>query len=456
MKTRPYTDFYARLLGGFAIYYRGKEIPIGTSLHSRSAQMLLMLLQARAAGVERSTLLALVRPKEKDLEKRSNNLRQHLHILRKVIARSGFPEGDYIILKGGRYYFSLTYKVETDVAYLDRLVARITADGVRAEERGALYLDYCRAYTGELLPMLGGEEWVTIESSFYQKWYITSLNAVCKRLRAEGRYETMLELCTKASQLHPYDEWQALQIECLMAMDRYKEAIELYEEAEEIYYKGLGPTSLDRVMEKYRDKDGRIRNGGNILKKVKRSIEEAEIEGPYFCSYPSFLDAYRIIARIGERMGTKNLLMLCTFIAGVRCGPEKGGDKAALGSRSRGELDRPERSGSCVESERCTEGLGAGRRRYIEERMIQLEQILTEDLRIGDVYTRYSENQYVVLLTEAGMGDGERIVARLEEHWKRLDRGGRARVRFMVQEVESPAAEGAEDGEKGNVRRECL
>ena len=54
----------------------------------------------------------------------------------------------------------------------------------------------------------------------------------------------MLELCSTASQIHPYDEWQAVQIECLLAMERYKEALEVYEKATEIFYKDLGVTSL--------------------------------------------------------------------------------------------------------------------------------------------------------------------------------------------------------------------
>lgn len=427
MKIRPYADFYVRLLGGFSLYYRGREIAIGASLQNRSTQMLLMLLWAGSEGVERSDLLALVRPKEKDAGKRSNNLRQHLHILRRLIAQSGFPEGDYVILEDGRYYFSKTYQVETDVSHLDQVVKELEEGKRSPEEREDLYMRYCRAYTGELLPMLAGEEWVIVESAFYQKWYNICLKNICGHLQKEKKYETMLELCTTASQLHPYDEWQAVQIECLMAMDRYKEALEVYEEATEAFYKDLGPTTLDRVMEKYRDKDGQIRYGGDILEKIKQGLEEEETESPYCCSYPSFLDIYRITARIGERAGTESLLLLCTVLAGTRYGPSK-------------------------ETERCTEELEARRRRYIEKQMIQLKQVLREDLRIGDVYTRYSENQYLVLLIGAGTEDGKRIVARLDRHWERMGKGGRAKVRFAVQAVEGPGTERSEDGETRDVR----
>lgn len=502
MKIRPYTDFYARLLGGFSLYHREREIGIGTSLQNKSMQMLLMILQARAEGVERSKLLALIRPGGKDgdgsVGKRANNLRQHLYILRKLLARSGLPEGDYIILEGDRCYFSKVYPVDTDVGYLDQLIGELSREGISTEEKEALYRRYCDAYTGEFLPMLGGEEWVAIESAYYQKWYGICLRNTVERLREENDYETMLALCTMASQYHPYDEWQAVQIECLMVMDRYREAMEIYETATENYYKELGTTSLDRVVERYREKKGRIRCGADTLEKVKMGLEEEETDSPYPCSYPSFLDIYRIVARFGERMGTKSLLMLCTLLTGGQqetgedSSPAEpgrsplidmrqgGGDQAtgtrqdgkdrmkgtwqdkeehAIGTRQDGKdravgmrqdggdraIDTGRASGKQVEE------LEAKRRRYIEKRMIQLKQVLADSLRSGDVYTRYSENQYLVLLIKAGAEDGEQIVARLARYWDRTEKSGRAKVKFTIQEVEGPGAEGSEDGEERDI-----
>ena len=486
MRTRPYTDFYARFLGGFALYYKDREIAIGASLQNKSTQMLLMLLQAGTEGVERGRLLALVRPKEGNTEKRSNNLRQHLHILRRMIARSQFPEGDYVVLEEDRYYFSKSHEVETDVRHLDGLVAELEREGLSMKEREDLRLQYCRAYTGEFLPMLGGEEWVVVESAFYQKWYNSCLRSICERLREEKRYETMLELCTTASQLHPYDEWQSIQIEGLMAMDRYKEAVGIYEEATETFYKDLGPTSLDRVMEKYRDKGGKIRYGGDILDKIRRGLEEGEVDSPYHCSYPSFLDTYRIVTRIGERTGTESLLLLCTVPVGARCGPpgEPEGFPDLIGMIGEGDQDRDmardtdkegssenEKGGQCPressiergcsvqdgqesgdESIGCAGELEAERRRYIEKRMLLLKQVLNESLRTGDVYTRYSESQYLALLIGAGTQDGDRIVARLVRRMERVGKGKRIKVQFTVQAAEGPGAERSQDGETRDVR----
>lgn len=233
-----------------------------------------------------------------------------------MIARSHFPEGEYIVRKDRRYYFSLEYRLETDTGYLDQLLRQIRSGpggdygletdhepekekrpesengpvrlmsdqrsgseglpegpavwreiGFKRRERepwnpfdpeinpggmddwtggppdnrlgGAegrsddqergrlqkqdtreqLLLKFCKAYTGEFLPMLSGEEWVTTESAYYQKWYFHCLKELCGILKENGEFELMLELCTAASQMHPYDEWQAVQIDCLIDGD---------------------------------------------------------------------------------------------------------------------------------------------------------------------------------------------------------------------------------------------
>ena len=241
--------FYARFLGGFSLYYDGQELWLGTSLQNISTQVLLILLKAGGQGVERKELLGLIRPEEPDRAKRLNNFRQQVHILRRRIASAGFPEGEYVVSAGKRYYFSLVQSVETDTGELDRLVEQIKvyeSGPGQYDQKGLerLYMAYCRAYKGEFLPMLGGEAWAALESAYYQKWYFTCLKALCQELKKAGAYDTMLELCSTASQIHPYDEWQAVQIECLLAMERYKEALEVYEKATEIFYKDLGVTSL--------------------------------------------------------------------------------------------------------------------------------------------------------------------------------------------------------------------
>lgn len=435
MKGHPCTGFYVRFLGGFSLSYRGREIRFNANPQNISMQMLMMLLKAGEEGVERKDLLAMIRPDEKDQKKRQNNFRQQIHILRRMTANADLPKGSYVLLKGSRYHFTQEYEVRTDTQRLDRLVEKIKNETLEKgdgweEAVQVLYREYCQAYTGEFLPMLGAEEWVTAESAFYQKWYFICLNKRCAYLREQGRYETMLELSTTAAHLHPYDEWQAVQIECLMALDRYREALEIYEEATEIFYKDLGVTSLDKVMARYRGPGKEQAYATNVLTRLKQDLEEKEKseEGPYYCSYPSFQDIYRLMARLAERAGTKDLLLLCTL------------------------LEDPEPAADLADASK-----------ELEQKMLRLKKVLIDGTRTGDIYTRYSQNQYLALLAGAGEEEGKLVIERLREAWEQQDKEGRTEVRFAFQEVESAALAGAEgpaiplnDKENIKVKRQSI
>ena len=52
----------------------------------------------------------------------------------------------------------------------------------------------------------------------------------------------------------------------------------------------------------------------------------------------------------------------------------------------------------------------------------------------GDVYTQYSKNQYLVLLSGAGKANKNQMLSRLKSKWKKV--GGRAKVEYSVDEVE--------------------
>ena len=417
--------FYAQFLGGFALYYKEKEILVGMGLRSRPAQCLLLLLKAGDEGVERKELLSLVKAVGNDQKRQLNNLYQHMHVLREAIPDLGLPEGRYIVLRKGRYYFTTDYRVDTDLGDLDDLLLRLRAEDLTREERRALCLAYCRGYGGELLPQLAGEGWVTVEGAFYQRWYNRCLEELCGALKAEGRYEEVLELCRTASQLHPYDGWQAKTVESLLALGRHKEAEQVYRDASRLLDKEPEEGPLDRAMSACRQVSGPETFGAAGLVGLEQSLAAEDTGAPYYCSYPSFQDIYRIIVRMGERQEAEGLLLLCT----LREQPA-GADSPQPGGHGEGS---PEGSAAvCAEGppEGWTPGgrdaEDSGRamvRRALEREMARLKRVLEDGLRACDVYTRYSRNQYLVLLIDAGEGDGRRILSRLAAGWQRA--GGR-------------------------------
>lgn len=427
MKERPYTQFYAQLLGGFSLYFHNEEIPFSAHIQTKYMQILLMLLKAGADGIERKKLIEYLRPEESDVMKGLNNLRQQVFLLRRTLRQSGLPEGKYIVPKASRYYFSLDYQVETDTGILDRLAYRIRNETLDEDQRKQLLLQYCQNYTGEFLPMLGGEEWVALESAYYQKLYFTFLSELCGILKKQKETEKILELCTRASEIHPYDEWQAVQIDCLMSMNRYREALKVYEKATEIFYEDLGVTSIDKVMAKYRNLGGQIYYAASAMTGIKELLQEdGPPSGAYCCSYPSFLDLYHVVVRMGERTGIQATLMVCT-------------------------MDWQPQEDAVSNKPRQPEEKAADGQAQLNRKMELLRQVILSGIRAEDVYTRYSENQFLVLLLGANEENGRMIAKRLENNWLRISGDGKTKLKFTVQQADGPGIRECGNEEKGNL-----
>lgn len=173
---------------------------------------------------------------------------------------------------------------------------------LKGEERTNTLLTICRLYTGEFLPSLVGEEWVMVKSADYQSIYFQCLKELCGILEKQKNYSLLLELSTVASRLYPFDGWQAVQIECLMAQNRYKEAMQIYEKASMEFYEELGVSLLEKRLMQYQN----ARKEPSVLKKnfekIKADLDEKNQKNEaYFCCVPGFIDLYRIISRINEK-----------------------------------------------------------------------------------------------------------------------------------------------------------
>ncbi len=389
MEKKACASFYARYLGGFSLTFGEEKIVINKRLGQKSIQLLLLLLKAGMQGMPWQRLAKLLGSGSEDPRKRHNNLRQQARALRRLIEETrGFPEGRYVIADpGGNYYFSWDYEVETDVGRLDQLYQKIR-DGTTGRERKELLQEICRLYTGEFLPALLGEEWATVEGAGYQSVYISCVQELCKILEREKAYPELIKLCSEASRICPYGQWNQIQIECLVKQSRYDEATEIYENTARRFYGELGMYPFPKLQNT--DSLGHLRWGdGNIAGSLEGLVDQERRQSPYYCPYPSFVDIYRILSRNIEESHSQATLLLCTM-------REKKG---------------------------------------LEQEMERLQEQLERVMRSSDIYTRYSENQFIALLPETEAEGGQRVVERLRRSWMEEPEPSRAVVEFEISHV---------------------
>lgn len=383
MNEIPSSGFYARFLGGFSLFYEKEKIIIPKRTRQKSMQLLIMLLMAGKKGIPRKRLAQMLEGELGRLDNQMNCVRYHSYALRRLIDETkGFPEGKYVVISKGIYYFSLIYETETDIGRIDELYQKIQSKTLlKGEERTNTLLAICRLYTGELLPSLVGEEWVMVKSADYQFIYFQCLKELCGILEKQKNYSLLLELSTIASKLYPFDGWQAVQIDCLMAQNRCKEAMQIYKKASMEFYEELGVSLLGQRLMQYQNAGEESSVLIKNFEKIKENLNEKnQKREAYACSYPSFIDLCRIISRIKEGSNSSVTLLVCTL------------------------KDR--------------EGKIPNDKAYTAQQMEKFRQKAAESIEINDVYTLYSPNQLAILLIEADIKKGRAVAEQLKAKWE--------------------------------------
>ena len=367
------------MLGGFEMYYNGALLQMKKKQTSKPVQLLQLLLYHKEDGISRHALLETLYGQETEIDA-ANSLNATVSQLRKLLRDTHLPDENYIRAKFDRYYFESSFPTWVDTeeaAYL-----RQSADLMSGIDRVNTLYRLCDLYRGRFLPELDGESWVEIARAGYQRIYRDSLNEVCRALKERGAYNEILRLTGLAARIFPFDEWQVWQQECLLAQGRIREARELYRQVETLYLTELDAPPPERMRARFRKPEKESWRKSETAGEVRKWLGSAEENGPYCIPFPGFLDIYRVTARMCEATGTPFCLLLCTLSsADGRSNPEA---KAFHGA------------------------------------MEQLEQAITRSLRAGDVFTRYSGSQFLVVLIGAQEENLDVISQRISQRFQSL------------------------------------
>ena len=131
---------------------------------------------------------------------------------------------------------------------------------------------------------------------------------------------------------------------------------------------------------------------------VRQALKpEAETDnGPYYCYYPSFLDCCMILARMAERSGQSVYLLLCTLT-------EKSGKEFRDSDK-------------------------------LEEQMELFKRVIGETFRKGDLYTKYSRSQFLVILSGTELENGILAFNRLRERWESME-GAHGTISYSLESL---------------------
>lgn len=371
----------ANMLGGFSLSYGGKEIVLDRNAVSKTTQLLQILLLNVKEGISKSGLIDALYGRE-DVENKNNSLNNTIFRLRKQLKAAGLPPSNFVIIQSGMCRWDSEIPVKVDALEFEKMVhlGEIASD---EEEKAKCFQKACKLYTGEFLPSMIGEDWVTVQNVRYRDMYFTCADKLCKWLKDHEKFEEGYEVAKAAADIYPFEDWQVWQIDCLIAMARYWDAMEVYEATAKLMFEELGLAPSPEMLKRFRLMGERVSQASGAIGDIKQRLREKDrVSGAYYCTFPSFVDIYHVFSRMMERNGKSVYIMLCTL------------KKGRLQANGDDEKDR------AVSHTLC--------------------KSIQNSLRRGDFFTRYNYMQYLVMLSEINQENCKIVSDRISGNFREV------------------------------------
>ena len=225
-------------------------------------------------------------------------------------------------------------------------------------------------------------------------WTAEDLAALDKVLRFSA--EELAALCRQAVKIEPYkEEFYEHLMGALIENGDNREAMAVYDDMSEMLFSDFGVMPGETLRELYRQASRTVNDHTLSMDELRMQLqEENSAGGAMLCEYDFFKILYRMQARAVARMGIAVHICLLSVTAK---------DGSALARRS------------------------------LDGVMEKLPPLLRGNLRRGDVISRCSVSQFVIMLPQANYENSCMVAERLTGAFYRRYPHSSARLRCMVQ-----------------------
>lgn len=389
----------ATLFGGFSARYAGEAIPLGRGEGNKASQLFQLLLCSPGFSVtKREAALSLYGADgAEDLNATMNNT---LFRLRRYLARSPLPPGEYLLLGDGVITLAPLVPVRSDARELLDLGAEFSRCQ-DAGERTRLAKLACPLYTGAFLPRLAEEPWAAEKTRALQgAWGAMALHLL-EEMKAVGDHKGMEELAAQGASIQPEGDWTLWRVGALLAQGKRQEAARRFWEYQDRLTAAGDLPAPDRLarLESFARRLRLPEDGEAAILRFLRQGREAM--GASRSSLHGIRECYHLLERLRRRKGLESCLLLCAI------------QEMARGTPSPPRLEKQEKV---------------------------LEAVVEKVLRAGDLYARYQPGQYLLLCPGCDRPSALKVVDRLDRRFQQENQG-RYRVQCQVLEVKETPRE---------------
>jgi len=359
------------MLGSFVISSGNKRVVENVKRSSKLWKLLQYLVTHRNKSVSQEELIEKF-CEDEILYNPGGALRTLIYRARLELIKSGIPYADDLILSKDRgYAWNNGIPCEVDAEEFEELCKKAALD-IDEDERLKILLEATELYKGDFLPNSAGDMWVMPLQRWYRSLFINCAYKALGILVKYGRNIEAEELCVKALNVDPLDEKIIdYHLRALLAQGKHAEALTEYEKTQDMFYDVMGVHFSDNLRALY--------------SKIKRPLDDTEsmpledvldewlkdvdFPGAYYCDLSVFKVLCQIESRSVPRSGrTAYIVRIDT--------------KHVPGSKG----------GSIMK---------------------QLGMTIPGCLRKGDLFTRSSPSQYMIMLYSLTYEDCKMLVNRI-------------------------------------------
>ena len=370
------------MLGGFSLSYPdGTAIDYQSNRSNKLWMVLAYLLTHRGKQITQDELIDILWPDE-EIDNPVNTLKTMRHRLCGMLdALGGIPGKEMIRYNHGIYAWSEEVDCVLDIDQFSTYCA-LAEQEQDDSQKISYYLNALEYYNGDFLPKLSSEMWVMSAHAYYHAEYLRVVKKCIALLRTENRYYEIITVCQKAVTIEPYDEDLHRElIDALVRTGAKQSALNHYEKVKELFYHEFGINLSEDLVELYKQIIDETNDAQMDLSFIASRLQEDMVPGAFYCEYALFKEIYRLMTRMMERSGQSVYLCLVSVT-------DKNGKHI-------------------VNTKKQNEAVG------------RLRTAIQFSLRRGDVFTRYSVSQYLILLSSINYENTEMVLRRITDNFKR-------------------------------------
>ena len=385
-----------QMLGQFTLRYGDRTISDSDDRSRRVWSLLAYMLYNHGRSFAQEELIHLYWSNGEKSADPGNALKSIFHRIRTALDKLQPGLGRLLIRrKAGRYFWNnvmpLSLDIEDFEAHFHAAEAAGDDDVRLAEYQAALAL-----YAGDPLPRMTDEIWTIPIVAYYHSLYTRAAAGAIELLEKQERTAEAVALCRRAIHIEPYQEdlYEHLMRGLLRTGDM-KGAMSVYEEMSEQLFAHFGVMPSETLRTLYRQATRTVNDRTLTMDEVCSQLAEpAPHGGAMVCEYDFFKILYRSEVRSIARNGhSANICLLS--VSG------KDGEMLA--------------------------------RRSLDPAMNNLQVLVQNNLRRGDVIARCSISQYIILLPQANYENSRMVADRLVSAFYRRYPHSPARLRSTVQ-----------------------